>query len=287
MQKSKQNFSFPLLFLLPNILCLDAPAVALAWQEALARCHGIHLPWFERAILGLSVWMAYCADRWMDAREIKSSLDCSLRHRFQKRRPWLTPLLIGFTLPFTVYLAYRYLSLAQWRAGLPLMLVVVTYLLLSQALAKWSIRLPIKEIAVAILFAWGTVLFALSQPLIGGPYKLLPVIGFAALCFLNCWAIAKWEKTWDEKQGQISLATCLPQANTIFPFASMAFAGYVSADLMRLQHVIPLFQAISLSALLLVLLDSLGNRLATHYKTALADLVLLTPLLFFPFWNRM
>jgi hypothetical protein len=51
-----------------NLLSLDAPLVALVWQDLLARCYGTLLLPAGRTVLGLTVWAIYIADRLMDVR---------------------------------------------------------------------------------------------------------------------------------------------------------------------------------------------------------------------------
>ena len=55
-------------WLWPHLLSLDAPLVALAWQDWWSRSEGTPLPGSRRLILGLGVWMIYLADRLSDAR---------------------------------------------------------------------------------------------------------------------------------------------------------------------------------------------------------------------------
>lgn len=52
----------------PNLLSLDAPAVALVWQDFLARTFGIPLRMPARLVLGLTVWAIYLGDRLLDVR---------------------------------------------------------------------------------------------------------------------------------------------------------------------------------------------------------------------------
>ena len=55
-----------LIWLWPTILSLDAPAVALVWQALLARVIGLSLATHHVGLLGLSVWLAYATERWIE-----------------------------------------------------------------------------------------------------------------------------------------------------------------------------------------------------------------------------
>ena len=49
-----------------NLLCLDAPIVAVAWQWLFAHTFGAHLSLALRALLFLTAWLIYLADRFAD-----------------------------------------------------------------------------------------------------------------------------------------------------------------------------------------------------------------------------
>ena len=54
-------------WLWPNLLSLDAPAVALLWQIFFARCFHAKLEPLPSVLLVLAVWLIYAADRTIDA----------------------------------------------------------------------------------------------------------------------------------------------------------------------------------------------------------------------------
>ena len=55
-------------WLWPNLLGLDAPAVAVVWQRFLADASGVAVPVAASAVLALVVWGIYLTDRRLDAR---------------------------------------------------------------------------------------------------------------------------------------------------------------------------------------------------------------------------
>ena len=71
-----------------NLLGLDAPVVALVWQDFLARCYPTILRPPGRAVLGLTVWAIYLADRLLDTRHpaVWESVRHVFRHIVQRPR---------------------------------------------------------------------------------------------------------------------------------------------------------------------------------------------------------
>ena len=71
-------------WLVPNVLALDAPAVAVAWQRFLGGRAGAAVPWAASAALAAAAWAVYLADRRLDA--ARGRLDAD-RHRVAARWP--------------------------------------------------------------------------------------------------------------------------------------------------------------------------------------------------------
>src|SRR6202789_4740956 len=67
-----------------NLLSLDAPLIALVWQDFLARCYPTVLHLTGRGVLGLTVWAIYLADRLLDVR-YPAPVSESIRHQFYRR----------------------------------------------------------------------------------------------------------------------------------------------------------------------------------------------------------
>ncbi len=72
----------------PTILSLDAPAVSVVWQAALARVAGVELRWPHVAVLGATVWLAYVADRWIEGWRLQWPDIRTQRHQFYLRWRW-------------------------------------------------------------------------------------------------------------------------------------------------------------------------------------------------------
>ena len=62
--KSRQQIS-PLVWL--NLVCLDAPLVAVSWQWLFARAFQVPLTNSARLTLFLTAWLIYLADRLADS----------------------------------------------------------------------------------------------------------------------------------------------------------------------------------------------------------------------------
>jgi hypothetical protein len=176
-------------WLVPNVLALDAPLVAVVWQRFLAARAGVVVPWAATAALGAVVWAVYLADRWLDAR--RGAIDAD-RHRAAARRP------VAFAVAAAAAgclatAAAALLPTSYLWAGAAVSAGVVAYLALAHAVAGGLRSLPgAKEFLVAVGFAAGVAipLGVSDQP----PASWLPgAAAFAGVCWLNCRLIDRWE----------------------------------------------------------------------------------------------
>ncbi len=274
----------PILWL--NLLCLDAPIVAVSWQWLFAHSFGADLNLSLRALLFLTAWLIYLADRFADAIKLSPESPISLRHRFCREHMvgWWIAIVIIFCLD--VALALSTLDLQMLFLGGTLATVCLIFLALNHSLGgKWR-PFPMKEKAIGLLFAAGTVLGVIGQ-LPGLTLAFgVAVILFAVLCTFNCLSIAAWERELDLAQGKASLVTGWPAvAGALRPIGyGIALAALGCAFFWRFA-AFPLLFCLAASALLLVRLN-LAHGLPRDHRTALADLVLLTPLLALPFLLR-
>ena len=174
-------------------------------------------------------------------------------------------------------LALRGLDLQMLLLGGSLAALCGLYLVINHSLGgKWR-PLPVKEKAVGILFAIGTTLGVIGQlPRLTIAFGVAVML-FAILCAFNCLSIAAWEREIDAAQGKASFLTSWPAFARVFqPIGyAIALAAVVFAVFWR--FAIPLWTCLVASALLLVRLN-VSEQLPRDNRTALADLVLLTPL---------
>ena len=164
------------------------------------------------------------------------------------------------------------------RSGASVAAFAVLYLVLNQRWPALWRKLPLKEVSIGFLFAAGTRV-GLAAGLTGS--ALPGWFFFACLCVLNCVSIAVWERELDLAQRRVSIATVFPAVGRyllpilgLFALATFGLALSASAS-----HDV--FLAVAVSSLLLGAVHCFRNGIAPDVRTALADLVLLTPL-FYP-----
>ena len=280
-----------------NLVCLDAPIVAVTWLCLFAKVFRVPISPGNATALFLTAWLIYLADRVVDASSLKSGTPRSLRQEFclRHREIWISALLIigGFD----VFVIWQDTAAITFLAGAVVGVLALLYLVLNQPLGLIWRSLPAKENAIGVLFAAGTLVALLPA---FPPFTFSFLAGaaaFAGLCALNCVAIACWERELDEAQRKVSIATRHPglarHVGTVC--YSLAMAAFFLAVAFRQAD--PVFLCVAVSALLLTWLNaspsvkegrfanrprrfvnrrSLGSSI--DQRTALADLVLLTPL---------
>lgn len=265
--------SAPLTWL--NLVCLDAPLVAISWQWLFAHAFGISIAAPNRWALFLTAWLIYLADRFGDSLRIDPLVPSSLRQRFclRYRRAWLVAAIAVFAADAFVVL--QWLDASTLRLGAQIGGVAFFYLVVNQtAPALWR-RLPLKEITIGTLFAAGTVVgLAESLP----AHAWIAWLLFAGLCALNCISIAIWEREIDKAQQRSSIATAFPIQPYLLPALTLlALASLVLGAFGVGTPVV--VGCVAGSAALLAGLHVLRDKIQADLRTALADLVLLAPTL--------
>jgi hypothetical protein len=265
----------------PTILSLDAPAVCVMWQAALARVAGVQLQWPHVAVLGFTVWLAYAADRWIEGWHLHWSDIRTQRHHFYQRHRW--PVAVVWLLVLVADLVIAFTQLA-WRdigAGALLTTLVLLYLLSHQLVhrqRRW--RLP-KELCVAALLTGGVCVFLVTAATLGVIASSASL--FALLCFSNCALISSWEREVDLAHGQTSLA--LAAAGHGWAIPQLPWLIVVLAGAAYVGHTGPVRMVAAcalLSAVLLGLVDRLERRTGWKAARVLSDVALMTPALFLP-----
>jgi hypothetical protein len=176
-------------WLVPNLLALDAPVVAVVWQRFLAARSGVPVPWSATAALAAVVWCVYLADRYLDAQ--RGAIDAA-RHRAAARYPRLFAGASVLAACLAAVAAAR-LPLTYVWCGLATGLAIAAYLVLAHSFAGSLRCLPgVKEFLVAIGFAAGVAVpLEVSAP--RAAIWLPGVAAFGGLCWLNCRLIDRWE----------------------------------------------------------------------------------------------
>lgn len=212
-------------WLWPNVLSLDAPLVAVLWQEALARAHHVKLlPGCDLA-LGLTVWLIYIVDRVVDGFQKVPGQVLSPRHAFYRDH---RALVIGLVIPgLTLWLLYLALAVIPsgilWR-GLAQSILVGIYLLHYSVhrsrpvlFSLSSMVLSGAALAVLILFPlprpvqilYGMMLALLFlQPVVGRQSSIPKEFICGYLFALGCGLSVRFLSL-DEYAGPFSLETLL------------------------------------------------------------------------------
>ena len=250
-----------------NCLSLDAVAVGLAWQCLFTNQFCQRWPQvYEIAILGLSIWLAYTADRLMDSRQLDRALPRTLRHEFHHRHHrriclfWLIALVIDVGLVF--YLATE----AQLRIGVVAICLVLAYLAgihFRPQRFSWQPSLP-KEVQVGLVFAFGVSLNAWAFATEDAQASLVLAMLISAVMFsLNCLTVASAESSLDAQQGFPSAINRLPWSSQWL--TPMMIAHSAIAMVFGVVNLIPMLIAICLSV------SSVCLALALRYQRAIGE----------------
>ena len=252
--------------------------MAVTWLWLFARTFQATVDPINCAALFLTAWLIYLADRLADSYSLPRGTPRSLRHEFclEHRRIWIGALAIIAAVD--AVLIWNRLGHATFLAGAVVGTLALIHLVLNYSLGGAWPPLPLKEVAVGSLFAAGTIVALLPiQPITGS--LVWSGIVFAGLCTLNCISIAFWERELDEEQSKVSLATRYPGLERYLRRFAIGLALASGAAAIVSREAAPILGCVSVSSLGLLLLDCWRQTVDRDQRTALADLVLLTPLL--------
>lgn len=260
-----------------HLASLDAPTVAAVWAVAFAWAVDVQVQGGILLLLGLAVWTVYVADRLLDARKAHRKRQFGNlrdRHCFHWRHRRLLTSLASVAALAAACLAAMLLPAAARAPDALVGIVAVFYFAgvhsgSGLAPQERAVTVPMvsKELRVGALFAAGCALPAWSGSL-GDRLGLLPATAFfAALAWLNCSAIARWES---EAAGRDVFRAAL----WLGLLGTAAGAVACAAD----PRLSALLWAGAAAAMLLAWLDRVRGRLTPIALRALADLMLLTPL---------
>lgn len=173
---------------LPNVLSLDAVTIAISWYALIALSLGQHVAWGNFAVLGLSTWLVYVADHWLDAARSASGQWQPVRHSvfMRERKGWLCLWLA--VLALDVLLALEFVDHAFWRRGAGLTLIVLLYIGGVHAM-HW--RLP-KDWIVSAVFAASPFIMLHTFPM-PDLCMLSLFTGFWLVVAANCLLLNQWE----------------------------------------------------------------------------------------------
>lgn len=295
-----------------HLASLDAPTVAVVWSLAFAWAGRVRLPLWMPLLLALVTWAVYVADRLLDA---FAGLRQPARHTLRERhlfhwrhRRALVPTAIAAAGAAAAIILALMPPLARERDSVLAAAALAYFSGVHSGPRAWQFPLrwprpftgslgPGKELLVGVLFTVGCVLPAWHRPHAldasgsAAWFFWIPAAAFAALAWLNCSCITRWEamdprvagplasaqekmRAWKRQSGASFVASLL-----------LSCAGLMLAAAGAAAHPRPaaLLAAGALSALLLAWLDLMRPRMTPLALRTAADLVLLTPLLLFAF----
>jgi hypothetical protein len=168
--------------------------------------------------------------------------------------------------------------------------LALIYLVINHPLGLIWRSLPAKELVIGVLFSAGTLVALMpAVPSVTMSFAA-SALAFAVLCGLNCISIASWERELDRAQEKVSIVTRHPSFTRRAGEICVVLGLASLAPAIARGTVGPIFGCISASALLLGWLNAstdieegrFQNRCSLgidrDQRTALADLVLLTPI---------
>lgn len=259
---------------------LDAPTVAVVWALAFAWAARVSLPWWIPVLLALAAWAVYVADRLLDARRaMRSGRTRGLRERhfFHWRHRRILAPMAAAAAAAAGGIAIGFMPAPARERGTVLAAAALGYfscvhfagMSATRYGRRLGFRIP-KELLVGVLFTAASVLPAWNRVSEQSWEFAAAAAYFAALAWLNCHAIDRWEDLPCESfSNGIAVAT-----------SALGLAGMLAAIGAGLGHSRwgALLAPGAAAALLLGLLDRVRGRLSPLALRAAADLALLTPL---------
>jgi hypothetical protein len=269
-----------------HLLSLDAPTVAALWTIFFARSLRVPLPWMIPLVLAAGVWVLYVLDRILDTmRATASPLQANTlreRHYFHARHRKALLLGVAIVLPAALWAGAHYSLFRVQRDMLLLGCFVSAYVIVVHGVGVQAQRRLPKELAVGGIFAAATAIPTAARLTTSLVPALTSTLLFAALCWLNCVSIHRWESRGQPENTLLHEHGSTRWAGRHLTFlatllALTAFALLLPAALAAI-HAIAL--ACGLSALLLLALELTHRRFSALTLRIAADAALLTPLLF-------
>jgi len=312
---NKSSSKRPPFWLLPNLLSLDAPIVAVVWMWILAKSMRVvyvdtHAYW----LLAGAVWSIYVLDRILDAKRYQGPVEeMSTRHRFHWKY-WriLLPIVVGVVI-YCGYSAFNIASAALLTAGVSGIGMVILYIL-ARKFDKGEVAYA-KNFIAAMTFSFGVaapiVVESVQLPM--GIYDLwfhftshseadfwlalrhgvanfglmtISTVGivfgssalpflFGLLCFLNITGIDLWEKSRRSSLDEEKEACEALLGTGLLILA--AFTVYLAAYKLS-EYERPLCYVVMVAAALLHLINKNRSIFYLDAQRVLADLAMILPL---------
>lgn len=296
------------IWLLPNLLSLDAPLVAVAWMWMLARA--LRVEYIDPAAwltLPMSIWCIYVADRLLDSWLHPEVRNRSQRHAFHWRWRWpllLLTLLAGIG---CLYQAMYVLPRSMFSAGLVAILLSGLYFLtaffqgrevpfiknlLAGMIFSMGVAIPVNAANASLLVTdFNDVVYAWNHTGWGDAawnfglmvLRTLTVIFlqcremlvFGLLCMMNITAIDLWERAELADDEETAYGH---EATLTFGLIVLAGGAMIFAILYADEYSKPFYYAVMVSAAVLQAVNHYRERFSPNAQRVLADVALLLPL---------
>lgn len=273
----------PPFWLIPNLLSLDAPLVALAWMYILARTWRVdYHPWQPYLALGLAVWGIYAADRLLDSMLRGGTDHLPLRHEVHRRLRRVLVVLVPAALLAALAIALRTLPFAIFAYGLVGAVLVGGYFALT-VFGGGRGEIPYaKNLLGGMAFAFGTATGAHVYVFPDDVFSLLrspEMISFGLLCSLNITAIDLWEHSRRTIDPDVAASDELSLTLPLVLLAGFALLFALRAD--SVSPLRPFYIAILVAAAALLGVNRIQHRFSADALRVAADVCLLAPWLYF------
>jgi hypothetical protein len=236
-----------------HLLSLDAPLIALIWQDFLARCYSTPLTIAGRCVLGLTVWVIYIADRMLDVRGPSTGNE-PRHHRFYRAHRRTFVLLLTTLVVINILVIVEWLRPQVFIHGLVVAGLSLAYL--AAFTGAGSRRTIWKKSAAAMLFSAGVCVVASTS---NAHPIVLPWFSFAVLLGGNLALIELWKRCRTTSWARYAMP--------VFALLCAAFGRS------------PWYIAVALSAVALAAVSRCESKVPPEARRVLADLALFTPLL--------
>jgi hypothetical protein len=238
-------------------------------------------------LLALGTWLVYVADRILDGYHRDPTIPLRQRHLFHTRHRKAFLAAAVAAAGILIWLICARMTANVRHEDTILFAAAMLYFFLVHKPGSGSKHWLPKELAVGAVFAAATAVPAWSR-LDTGRAALFPaVVVFAALCWLNCVAIERWENLSPngELQSPGAHSTTRWTAGYLRPSAlALALLTGILAAVSITHHLgtIAIYLATMISALSLAMIDLSRERISRLHLRIAADAALLTPLFFLP-----
>ncbi|MEO8204792.1 MAG: hypothetical protein ABI615_01335 [Chthoniobacterales bacterium] len=265
-----------------NVLGLDAPLIAVLWQNAFAVAFGISLQPPMRIGLFCAVWVIYLGDRLLDGMRLNITSSSAARHQVAARYPFLIISLIIVALGGVLYAALR----------VPPNLIIICltiaistglYFLWNHAARGTFSRKYFKEFIICVIFLLGVLIAPITQGASNYAAFFPAAALFFLLCLSNCALISRIERDIDIARGEESYA--IHFARDLKP------ARWISAIVILITLVMIISKSLPLSLSSPLILSAIGlwstviieRIFSSRFAVVWADLCLMSPVLLLGF----